>query len=294
MRKRMRKSSIAFMTVCALFLAVTVNAAFGMRGVGEIESVQRNLGTAENIRILGSGVNIEFIRTQQESRLEGSIDNRREFTVKEKSGFLTIEISEIGWPHNFIFFIKKKEFVKVFINDGKNIEIRSSSGDVEAGNIKFASLDIRTTSGDVYVNNSMGPMEVAAISGEINISGSAGKKNLVSKSGDITLENFEGTIEAASTSGRIKIKGITGELDLSTWSGGIYGDEVTLTADSQFRSHSSDIRLRFLNKKEDLRFDTGARSGSVNIKDPDSCGCGAILVTGRSVSGDQKYSFGHL
>ncbi|HET6680492.1 MAG TPA: DUF4097 family beta strand repeat-containing protein [Gemmatimonadaceae bacterium] len=121
-----------------------------------------------------------------------------------------------------------------------------------------------STSGDVSVTGTRGPVEARSVTGDVTVSGTTGRTVLVTIVGDVEASNLTGEVRGESVNGDVSVTDVTGDVRLETTSGDIvlqrastrttYAETVngeiefdgTLDAAGsyEFRSHSGDIRLR--------------------------------------------------
>ncbi len=193
-----------------------------------------------------------------------------------------------------------------------NLNIENSSGDINVKGVKGEDHSIKTTSGDVFLENMEGSLSGRSTSGDIQIYHFDGDIHMSSTSGDQFYQDIDGDIETESTSGEIKIDGLKGDLiaqatsgdiqldefkgqfHIQTTSGGIEGRSIYMLGDSKARATSGDIELIFVNDLEDIGFDLDASSGDLEVGNFSSedrlvIQRGEIVYQGYTTSGDQFY-----
>ncbi len=191
------------------------------------------------------------------------------------------------------------------------IEVNNASGDVYVKNVDSDRLNLRTASGNVSIENSLGSKTVITASGSVKIRKSDGSLSVSSFSGSQEIEDLEGRANAHSMSGSIKARNIKGDMEVQTVSGSvelentngsigckttsgrIRGRNITLTDDSQFTTVSGEI-VCTLDDQEKYRFDLATVSGSLEAGSSRggkhlSTGNGTIDVSASSVSGSVRF-----
>ncbi|MGQ1787332.1 MULTISPECIES: DUF4097 family beta strand repeat-containing protein [unclassified Saccharicrinis] len=196
-------------------------------------------------------------------------------------------------------------------NVDSHLEAKTSSGSLKINNIRgdltcissSGSQSIVEVAGDVISKLSSGSISMEDIKGNVVSESSSGSQSIqlvkgnikaTASSGSIHLNDIHGHVKAKASSGSIKLNNITGALDLYTSSGGQYGEEIMLTGNSSFKSSSGGIKIGVLNSADELSFDLTASSGGLQAKGINGrkelkINKGAILITGASSSGGQKY-----
>ncbi|MEU3017798.1 DUF4097 family beta strand repeat-containing protein [Nocardiopsis sp. NPDC007018] len=160
------------------------------------------------------------------------------------------------------------------------------------------SVELRTVSGLVSVENLEGELRVETSSGAVDVTEQVGAVEVESVSGDLVLDGVEGAVEAHTVSGRITASGAGSVLDVSTTSGevvaeGFGAEEVraeSVSGSMEFgggfttleaSTTSGGIRIRTTEAFELLSVETV--SGEVVATVPD----GVYEVEGDSVSGQR-------
>ena len=192
------------------------------------------------------------------------------------------------------------------------VDIQNSSGSVSVAGISADELRVKASSGEISVNQSNSDLIIKSSSGNISVSSCEGFKTLAATSGDISVQESNGSIEgetssgeqryidiygdikSESSSGNIEIKNAVGSLDLRASSGDIEGNEISITANSSFKTSSGAIDMRFTNNIEDFSFDLQSSSGRISVgktraEGTVKVGNGELVINGKSSSGRQTY-----
>jgi DUF4097 and DUF4098 domain-containing protein YvlB len=183
--------------------------------------------------------------------------------------------------------------LKVKNLSGKSINLRASSGDVDAENLE-GDLSITASSGDLTLNNLKGDLSGRTSSGSQEFRNVTGDISTVASSGDIEIEKSNGKLDALTSSGGISLKDTEGFVTVKTSSGDIEGNNVMLNESSNFKTSSGDIDIDLKNDIESLSFYLKASSGSLRAGNNKAdkkllLSNGKIKIDGISSSGSQNY-----
>lgn len=139
----------------------------------------------------------------------------------------------------------QEEYIIVYIPDTYNnkININTTSGDIKGINLKEASIDLKTKSGDVQINN-------------------IDKLNINSTSGDINIKNIN-NLDLKTNSGDVNINTINNKVNIQSTSGDIEINNLLLTESSNIKANSGDIEI---DKTNDIYIDAFTTSGEIKIK----------------------------
>ncbi len=177
----------------------------------------------------------------------------------------------------------------------------------------MGTLEAQTSSGDLLVERHRGAIDARTSSGNVGIAHATGTKNIVTSSGDIELTDAKGDAEARANSGNLSVVGCEGRLaastssgsitvarsamvlELESGSGGIEAEELSLRGSSRFTASSGSIALGLLNAASELSFDLESTSGTLSAFGATAerrlrTGGGRIVVTGKTSSGNQRYT----
>lgn len=147
-----------------------------------------------------------------------------------------------------------------------DLDIKSTSGDINIKDMQFGVVKILSTSGDTSIHDCAGmSLDIDKTSGDTDISNADFESiNIACLSGDNTIKQTSASIAIRSTSGDIEIQEATGALLINSTSGKINAKfagndikpiDIGLT--------SGDVKLYF---DENAAFDLEAKGTSSNIK----------------------------
>ncbi len=238
--------------------------------------------------------------------LDFKVPSNTNIKVKNSSG--SVHVANIG--QSIVELSASSGSVKAE-NIDSDLTANASSGSIKVVNIKgnvtstcsSGSQHLNNVGGDVVSTCSSGSIKIEDIKGNVTSTCSSGSQRLnliggnvkaVASSGSLNISNVKGDVKGKASSGSIKLSNIKGALNLSTSSGGQYGEEISLTGDSHFRSSSGSIKINLTNLVDELSFDLSASSGGLNAmgtsgKKKLKINKGNIQITGVSSSGSQKY-----
>lgn len=157
----------------------------------------------------------------------------------------------------------------IWIPEQASIDSKTVSGDVrveQAG----GSVRINTVSGNVTVFGGKRAVSIKAVSGDVKVSGAEGDCELNSVSGDIQASQIKGSVEAEVVSGSIKLQDIkeARKVSAKSISGNVeYRGQILSDGSYRFSSHSGEVRL-FLPADSSFDLEASSFSGSVTTDFP--------------------------
>ena len=130
---------------------------------------------------------------------------------------------------------------------------------------------MRTASGDIQLDSTLGELQVKTASGDISVGAVGADASLVTVSGDVGVDRLDASLTARSVSGDVTIGAVVGELGLSTTSGDVDLKSV-LNGDVRVQTVSGDVRIGIARGTRvwidaasvsgDLRSELGARGSA--------------------------------
>jgi DUF4097 and DUF4098 domain-containing protein YvlB len=133
---------------------------------------------------------------------------------------------------------------EVWVPAGVRVIARSTSGDVTVKGTK-GPVDAHSTSGDVVVSDATDRIVIESVSGDVRASQLSGDVRSESVSGTIEIRDATGEVRAETTSGDVSLLGVTSRnVFATTVSGEVeYDGAIDGNGRYEFHSHSGDIRL---------------------------------------------------
>lgn len=134
-------------------------------------------------------------------------------------------------------------------------------------------VSARSTSGDIAIAGTKGPVEARTQNGDLSVTDVAEVVDLNSYSGDIHARGVTGNLEISTLSGEVTVTDAKGDVDVTTVSGDIDLRDV-VSRYVRARSTSGDVTFDGAVDSTG-RYELGAHSGSVYLTIPQ--GTGALL-----------------
>lgn len=147
------------------------------------------------------------------------------------------------------------------------LNLKSVSGDIIVeDNLKLKELDISSTSGNINMNNiESKKIKIETISGDISLGNLISKElSMKSVSGSIKTGKIINDIKIKTTSGDIKLSAIEGEIDLSSISGKITSEDFKITGDSKVKTTSGNVEI-YLNEESNCEIRPKTLSGDIEV-----------------------------
>jgi|GEM_PF-1111427 len=112
------------------------------------------------------------------------------------------------------------ELIKVFRSNVEVTGIETPfiiSGDKSLIKLsKVGAVEVKTSSGDVEIENAGGLVDVVTASGAITVRNAGSDVRALSISGDVDIECARGRVDVSTTDGPIKLSGVGGDVDATT------------------------------------------------------------------------------
>jgi len=155
---------------------------------------------------------------------------------------------------------------EVSVPVGVRVLARSTSGDVTVKGTK-GPVDARSTSGDVTVTEATDRVVIESVSGDVHASQLTGEVRSESVSGTIEIRNASGEVRAETTSGDVSLLGVTSRSVFATTVSGEVEYDGTIDANGryEFHAHSGDIRLE-IPESSGAQFTVETFSGSLDTE----------------------------
>jgi DUF4097 and DUF4098 domain-containing protein YvlB len=126
-----------------------------------------------------------------------------------------------------------------------------------------ADLELRTSSGYVYVGNVSGHIKLTSSSGGFQVSDSQGTYELETQTGSVVCRRAQGSFQIRTGIGDVDLSDVGGTWDVTTETGSVlFEGELAAGQPQRFASSSGDIDLHLLGSP-DLSVDASSQSGTV-------------------------------
>jgi len=197
--------------------------------------------TKIDVRTISSDVNI--LNTDEDSiRVVIYGRDNKNISVTTDVNQLKIDIDNRNVCIGICFSMNDRVDVYVPNNYQNELNIKTTSGDINVGSYKANNFIIKSISGDIIVDASRN-LKANSTSGNIKV-GTANNPSLSSISGDIRIKNATNSLKLKTTSGNVKL-------------GTVY-----LTKNSTISSISGDITIEKINE---VYIDASTLSGDIDI-----------------------------
>lgn len=202
------------------------------------------------------------LKETEETQIHVEVYGKENEYVESKIENETLNISKKGKIFCFGFCFFKEEIIVYVPKDVLlNIEVKTTSGDIEMSSIKGNEVNLKSTSGDLKL-------------GEVNTA------DLYSTSGEIILEKGN-TIQVKTTSGDISLNRIETKLNAESVSGDIKINSLEIENDSKIKTTSGDVLINEINN---AYIETNTVSGDIAIENNNRYATNTLTI--KTTSGD--------
>ncbi len=141
-----------------------------------------------------------------------------DFIVEKNSGGVLVKSekkSSFSWEWNNISSKYEIMVPKEFL-----LDLKTSGGNIEVDEI-IGTKNVKTSGGDINLKNTSGILEAKTSGGNVIIKFNNGEIDVATSGGDIEVYDVMGNISATTSGGNIEIKNSVGEIDAKTSGGDI-------------------------------------------------------------------------
>ncbi len=223
----------------------------------------------------------------------------------KKGGLLTVQVdssdvSVSSWNKDRVMVtvrgLKKTEKVLDIViveeSEGVAVSVRKAEGGKKIlgwGGVQFTSVDIivpesyrmimRTSGGDITINNISGAKDLDSGGGDIGLVGTAGDIRAFSEGGDISISSNNGSVDLSSGGGDIRALMINGAVQATSDGGTIVLDSTDGPVSAY--SASGDCSISFRGKNNGIEART--TSGDLDLKTSASIKANLLAHTGSGM-----------
>lgn len=223
----------------------------------------------------------------------------------KKGGILTVQvessdISVSSWNKDRVLVtvrgLKKTEKVLDIViareADGVAVSVKKASGGRKLlgwGGVQFTSVDIivpesyrmimRTSGGDITINNVSGSKELDSGGGDIGLVGTGGDVRVFSSGGDISISSNNGSVNLSSGGGDIRALMINGAVQATSDGGAIVLDSTDGAVSAYSASGDCSVSYRGENQGIEVR----TTSGDLDLKTAASVQANLLANTGSGM-----------
>jgi DUF4097 and DUF4098 domain-containing protein YvlB len=250
----------------AFFTFFTALSAFCGGNLELVNTQEINLDGIIDVKILYSSENVSlFIHTTDTLIIKEYMsknDSRYFATITNSTDTVTIENGP--WPiRPFNTFNRRLE---VYIPSSyRNImNIKTSSGKIEASDLFCSRLAIESSSGNISVKSiTADTINVKATSGKIDFGTVTGDISVETSSANININRANGNVSAETSSGNVELSLVNGSVSAKASSGGIRCTIGEGAGDISLNTTSGNVRL-YLPRNLNFSFSSRTSSGSLS------------------------------
>ncbi|GHU75599.1 hypothetical protein FACS189461_2150 [Spirochaetia bacterium] len=262
----------------ALFILAVVSVYSG--GVSEKDLVNTQELVLENINdisIVYAWENIELFENDTDTLIikEYMTIDKSDYYARITNSGNKIRIERGKRPFGLgtgILFNSYSARVEVYLpaSYGKNISVKTSSGNIEAaGEFSSTEINIESSSGNMSIKTlAADTINLKATSGNIRGETLTGNSTIRTTSGSIVFDNTDGDVSAKSSSGRIELKRVSGGVTAEASSGSIRCAVAESSGLISLTASSGSVALK-LPRSLAFNFSSRTSSGSVSTPFPD-------------------------
>jgi hypothetical protein len=234
--------------IVGTLLAVLTSAASAQRSTPADASGLVRINAADgNVRVrAGTGAEV---RVDERDR-----NSERGLRLERRNGEVMVDVYD-------------DRDIVVFVPAGSRVDVRTSTGDVSIDDVS-GTVAAETLSGDIVINGAPASVAIESISGDVTVGGPVANVRIGTVSGDVGLPRATGTINASSTSGDVDIRsdGVRSGQFGSTSGTVTYSGTIMADALLNFTTASGEISLdvtRDINADFDIENVTGRISSDI-------------------------------
>jgi len=218
----------------------------------------------KSLRMLTSGGNVTVTgQSSGEARIEMYVrasnwnDKLSDAEIKERlEKYYEVEISKDATSVNAT--AKRRQDVRWSQQDnGLSISFRAY---VPAG----VAADLKTSGGNVSLENLNGQQTAATSGGNIDVKNGKGDANLRTSGGNIGIDTFSGNVDAVTSGGNISAEDVKGGIKLKTSGGNLHLASVSGSLEAKTSGGNIDARITELGERISLV----TSAGDVDVKMP--------------------------
>ncbi len=133
----------------------------------------------------------------------------------------------------------------ISVPTGTPLEVRAISADIDVGGV-CGDARLASISGGVTLDCANGDVEVESVSGDVSATNLRGHAEITSTSGEVNASQVRGDLSARSVSGDVTLDGIDGnDVGVETVSGDVgFTGPIHDNGRYRFQSHSGDVTVR--------------------------------------------------
>ncbi len=199
---------------------------------------------------------------------------------ERKDSVLNVTVVDKNKGHFvMVGYTREDETLNIDVPDHMNLIVENSSGDVEANGLDGKICDIKTTSGNVTVENINTDIKLKLNSGDLSATQITGTVDAETFSGNQTYNTITGNMKLRLTSGDIIVNDVKGNVDAETNSGN--QEYKSVRGDLKASCTSGDVEIENMNGNSIIT----TQQGNVSLE---NCkGNQTVNSTSGDVSGEK-------
>lgn len=149
----------------------------------------------------------------------------------------------------------------------ESVRVFTATGDVDMGDdLEVGQLTVQTASGDIDCQvKSCERAELRTASGDIYLEGNAAQLQAETASGDVHLDGPMGQVKVSTASGDVELSGSVWKAHVKSMSGDVWVKSMTLPAELELSSKSGDVEVRVPDNGP-FKVNASSVSGSVDLR----------------------------
>lgn len=226
-----------------------------------------------NIEANRGDVIIEPKEEQTFIKVELYSDHAEEYEITEKED----EIKVVLKDEKVVGFNTKGSRVKIYVPTtyDKDVKVVNKTGDINIGELYKSNINISLTTGDITVKEA-NDIIASLTTGDVEI-GKANKVNVTGTTGDIDVDDAN-IVKVKLTTGDITIGDVNTSLDLQSTTGDIEVKTANLTANSNIKSGTGDVKIK---KTSNCYIDAKTKIGDTKVNNNDRKSDNVLTITSR-------------
>ncbi len=204
----------------------------------DVKRVTATFENVDTINVKDVSCDVKIIKSQDD-KVKVTYGESEKFTyfVEQIDNTLFVELDDYRHWYDYIFAFANYDFdlvVEVPEKTLNELNVKCTSGDIEALSIKSLVTTLQTTSGDVEVGGNVGVLYASATSGDVKVNSDTKAESIDvnANSGKINLSaDVENDVKVKNTSGRVTVNNLNcGNISLDLTSGRIEGKNINATS----------------------------------------------------------------
>lgn len=242
----------------------------------DVKVMSATFDNVDIINVKDAANDVKILQSQNDQvKVTYGVSDEFSYYVKQIDDTLYVEYDDFRHWYDYLFMFGKFNepdlIIEVPEKTFSELNVKCTSGDIEAKSVNSLVTNLNSTSGDIEVGGDVGDLTATATSGDVKVNAGTNAEMAVisTTSGKLELSgNVKGDVIADNTSGGIVCDDLKCEnLDAKTTSGKIKGENLTLKS-LRADSISGGINMKNAICTDDMTLE--ATSGSINLDSVDA------------------------